>query len=72
MHPSHRLLQTLHGINGKGYKAYKETKGAYDFADFSLSIDYVQGDPFAAPSHLSIQIPSSQAGFPSELYANTA
>jgi len=70
MHPSHRLLQTLHGINGKGYKAYQETKGAYDFADFSLSIDYVQGDPFAAPSHLSIQIPSSQAGFPSELYAN--
>ena len=70
MHPSDRLLQTLHGINGKGYKAYKETKGVYDFAEFSLSIDYVQGDPFATPSRLSIQIPPSQAGFPSELYAN--
>ena len=70
MHSSHQLLQTLHRINGKGYKAYKDIKGVYDFADFALSIDYVQGDPFAVPSRLSIQIPSSQAGLPSELYAN--
>ncbi len=66
MHSSDHLLQTLQRINGKGYKAYKDIQGVYDFTDFSLSIDHVQGDSFAALSRLSVQIPSSQAAFPSE------
>ena len=70
MHSSNHLLQTLHRIDGKGYKTYKDIRGVYDFTDFSLSIDHVQGDPFAALSRLSAQIPSSQAGFPSEFSTN--
>ena len=70
MRPRDRLLHILHRIDGKGYKAYKDIKGVYDFAEFSLSIDHVQGDPFSLPSRVSIQIPSSKAGFPSQYYSS--
>ena len=43
-------------------------KGEYDFRDYILSIDHVQGDPFAAPSRLSVRIPSGKSGFPAEYY----
>ena len=35
-----------------------------------LSIDHVQGDPFALPSRVSIKIPSATAGFPPQLFSN--
>ena len=44
------LRQTLIRIDGRGYKAYKEIRGTYGFPGFSLAIDSVQSDPFAAPS----------------------
>jgi len=59
-----KLQQLLQSIDGKGYKAYKDIKGSYDFESFSVTVDHVQGDPFAAPSRVSIQIPMSVAGFP--------
>ena len=43
---SRHLKDHLLRINGKGYKAYKDIKGAYAFPGFWLSIDHVQGDPF--------------------------
>ena len=33
-----------------------------------LSIDHVQGDPFAAPSRLSVHVNGRRAGFPAEYY----
>lgn len=62
------LRMRLQKIDHKGYPAYKETKGTYDFDGFTLSIDHVQGDPFAAPSELSIQVSGKQARFPEECY----
>ena len=38
--------------------------GSYTFGDFVLSIDHVQGDPFAAPSSLHVELPLKKAGFP--------
>ncbi len=67
---SEALRQILYRIDGRGYKAYKDIAGTYQFADFSLAVDYVQGDPFAAPSRLRALIPSAVAGFPDRLYAN--
>ena len=55
-------------IDRKGYPAYKDTRGAYQFPAYVLSIDHVQGDPFAAPSKLSIHVNGKQAGFPRQLY----
>ena len=44
------LRQLLERIDHRGYPAYKETKGAYQFGKYILFIDHVQGDPFASPS----------------------
>lgn len=64
MFTSQQLRQQLSSINRKSYPSYKSLKGVYDFKKFILSIDHVQGDPFASPSHLTIQIPAKIAGFP--------
>lgn len=68
MQTSSDLKNLLSRIDRRGYPAYKETKGVYQFAGYRLSIDHVQGDPFAAPSRLSIQISGKDAAFPSALY----
>jgi predicted ABC-class ATPase len=62
-----RLQQTLTAIDGKGYGAYKEIAGLYDFGEFTLYVDYVQGDPFAAPSRFRAVFPQAVAQLPREL-----
>ena len=64
MKQSTELQQLLSSIHRKSYPAYKSLKGVYDFRDYVLSIDHVQGDPFASPSHLSVRVPLARAGFP--------
>ena len=41
---------------------------AYQFPDYQLFIEHVQGDPFAAPSALRIFVPHSKAKFPERYY----
>lgn len=48
------LKQRLHRIDGKGYKAYKDIAGIYHMTGLTLSIDHVQGDPFASPSLIRV------------------
>ncbi len=64
------LRNLLRQIDHKGYPAYKDTRGCYTFGTWQLSIDHVQGDPFAAPSKVSVRVAGKQAGFPAELYRN--
>lgn len=71
MKNSEELRQQLRSINRKSYPAYKGLKGLYHFGNYILSIDHVQGDPFASPSHVSIQISHKDAGFPVEYYKDT-
>lgn len=66
------LRSRLATIDGKGYKAYQEIKGAYDFGRFTLYIDHVQSDPFAPPSRLRARVSQAVAGFPAELWQNPA
>lgn len=68
MKTSADLRELLNRIDHKGYPAYKDTKGVWQFEGYVLSIDHVQGDPFASPSKVSVQVPGKQAGFPCELY----
>lgn len=68
MNQAAELRELLKKIDHKGYPAYKETRGQYQFPGYVLSIDHVQGDPFAAPSKVSIQVKGAQAGFPAYLY----
>ncbi len=63
-----KLEQLLYQTDHKSYPAYKALKGEYRFPGFVLSIDHVQGDPFAAPSSLSIHIPAAQHGFDQKYY----
>jgi predicted ABC-class ATPase len=64
------LRQQLLQLDARSYKAYKSIQDSYNFPEFTLIIDRIQGDPFATPSQLRVQIPQSIAGFPSHLYQN--
>ncbi|MBN1994012.1 MAG: ABC-ATPase domain-containing protein [Anaerolineae bacterium] len=64
------LQRHLSRIDGKGYPAYKDIRGSYAFDDFTLFIDHVQGDPFAAPSRVRVRLPMPAAGFPADSRAN--
>jgi predicted ABC-class ATPase len=70
MKSQNELSQTLTKMEGKPYPAYKAIKGRYQYQDYELLIDHVQGDPFAIPSKVRIKIPISTAGFPEETYHN--
>ncbi len=60
------LRSLLLSIDHRGYPAYKDTKGSYRFPDYILHIDHVQGDPFASPSNLSIEVPGAKAAIPKD------
>ncbi|MCR6096432.1 ABC-ATPase domain-containing protein [Salipaludibacillus agaradhaerens] len=51
------LSKQLIKLDGKSYRALKSIQGAYDGDMVTLFIDYVQGDPFAAPSRVRVFIP---------------
>lgn len=68
MQSAAELRTILQRIDHRGYPAYKDTRGAYEFPGYVLSIDHVQGDPFAAPSKVSVRVRGKQAGFPEHLW----
>ena len=68
MQSANDLKQLLFSINHKSYPAYKSTRGAYQFPRYTLSIDHVQDDPFAAPSRVSVHVNGRTAAFPASLY----
>ncbi len=68
MESSNRLKDILKRINGKGYKAYKDIKGKYQYSNFSLEIVHVQGDPFASPSSLIASINLTNSHIKEETY----
>jgi predicted ABC-class ATPase len=70
MKNSQVLKNDLDRINGKSYRLYKELEGQYDFVNYVLSIDHVQGDPFAAPSRIRVIVNQKTAKFPKELFNN--
>ena len=72
MNTATELRSKLKNIDHKGYPAYKELRGQYNFGDYVLSIDHVQGDPFASPSRLSVHVQKGKAGFPAEYYDTAA
>ena len=65
------LKRQLYSIDGKGYKSYKSLEGQYDFNDYVLSIDHVQGDPFAAPSKVRVIMSQKVAKIPRKLFDKT-
>jgi predicted ABC-class ATPase len=68
MKSSNELRTLLRSIDRKSYPAYKALSGAYQFGAYVLVIDHVQGDPFASPSSVHIEVSLKQAGFPEAYY----
>lgn len=60
------LRKLLLSIDHRGYPAYKDTRGKWSYGNYILSIDHVQGDPFASPSNVSVIVPGRTARFPAE------
>ena len=63
-----KLRQLISAIDNRGYKAYKQLVGDYQFPDFLLRIDHVQGDPFADPSRCRVFIKAAQTTIPESLF----
>ncbi len=68
MKSSNDLRTALRAIDHKSYPAYKSLAGSYQFGNYSLFIDHVQGDPFASPSSLHVEVMHKAAVFPEEYY----
>ncbi len=64
------LQSQLKTIDHKSYPLYKSLRGSYQFKDYILSIDHVQGDPFAAPSDVRVTVDAKKAGFPADTMKN--
>ena len=64
MKSSEELRTSLRAIDRRSYPAYKSLAGSWSFGKYILNIEHVQGDPFAAPSQLSVSVDRRTAGFP--------
>ena len=60
------LRKLLISIDHRGYPAYKDTRGRWQYGNYILSIDHVQGDPYASPSNVSVIVPGRIALFPKD------
>ena len=58
----------LRGIDRQGYGAYQRIEGSWRGNGFTLHVDRVQKDPFAAPSKLRLRLPRSVHRIPAELW----
>ncbi|MFQ5874523.1 MAG: P-loop domain-containing protein, partial [Dehalococcoidia bacterium] len=66
-----RLQAILRRIDGRGYKAYKDLeRQSFSFSGFTLHVDQVQADPFAAPSRFRVQVSQEVAQFPASAYSS--
>lgn len=68
MKNSEDLRTLLRSIDRKSYPAYKSLAGNYQFKNYVLFIDHVQGDPFASPSSLRVELLLKNVGFPVSFY----
>ncbi len=70
MKTAEELRAGLRAIDHRSYPAYKSLAGSWSFGSYILHIEHVQGDPFAAPSQLSVTVDRRTAGFPDSCYAS--
>lgn len=70
MKTAEELRAGLRAIDHRSYPAYKSLAGGWSFGSYILNIEHVQGDPFAAPSQLSVTVDRRTAGFPERCYTS--
>eukprot|EP01024_Parvocaulis_polyphysoides_P016807 TRINITY_DN1746_c0_g1_i1.p1 TRINITY_DN1746_c0_g1~~TRINITY_DN1746_c0_g1_i1.p1 ORF type:complete len:353 (-),score=67.14 TRINITY_DN1746_c0_g1_i1:111-1169(-) len=62
------LCNIFRRINGRQYPAYKDIYGDWQFEDFLLKVDHIQGDAYASPSRFRIQVPHEVVGIPQQYW----
>lgn len=62
------LKNKLKQIDNNSYKKYKTIQGTYDFREYILILDYIQGDPFASPSRARLKMSMDEAKIPEKYY----
>ena len=67
MRTAAQLRGDLRDIDRRSYPAYKSLAGSFGFGGYILHIEHVQGDPFAAPSRLRVEVSRRTAAFPDRL-----
>ncbi len=68
--PQGVLKHELRRIDGRSYGFYKDLQGqSYTLGPYELRFDHIQGDPFASPSRVRIDIPAGRATLPAWSYA---
>ncbi|SER41080.1 ABC-ATPase domain-containing protein [Salipaludibacillus aurantiacus] len=65
-----KLADNLKKLDGKSYRALKSIQGTYKGGFYHLYLDYVQGDPFAAPSRLRFFVPEKHTDFKTGQFNN--
>eukprot|EP01025_Chloroclados_australasicus_P018534 TRINITY_DN1977_c0_g2_i1.p1 TRINITY_DN1977_c0_g2~~TRINITY_DN1977_c0_g2_i1.p1 ORF type:complete len:661 (+),score=86.16 TRINITY_DN1977_c0_g2_i1:110-1984(+) len=65
---AHQLRHQLRKIDGRQYGAYKDLYGDWQFNDFLLKADQIQGDAYASPSRFRIQVPHRIVNIPAEYW----
>lgn len=68
MKTNEELRTSLQAVDRKSYPTYKSLTGNWSFGNYILNIEHVQGDPFAAPSQLSVTVNHRTAGFPAAFW----
>lgn len=64
------LRDELVRLDGRSYGDYRRVgRRAWAVAPMTLTIEHVQGDPFAAPSRLRLDVPADVLGLPSYAHA---
>lgn len=65
------LRQLLRRLDGRPYPAYRDLRGrSYEVGRYVLRFEYVQGDPFASPSRLRVDVPAAVPDLPPAARAN--
>ena len=65
------LQSLLNRIDGRPYPCYKDLSGTWDFEEFRVTIDRVQGDAYAPPTRVLVHVPGKVARFPENLYSRS-
>ncbi len=65
MSSAEALRELLHRIDGRSYGFYKDLRReSYQIGPWELCFDHVQGDPFAAPTRVHLQLPADYIRLP--------
>ncbi len=71
MSSAQALRDLLRRIDGRQYGYYKDlAEQSYEIGPYTLCFDHVQGDPFAAPTRVSVVLPSETLRLPDWACAN--